>query len=135
MPLTNWISSTNPANVAIQRCKLKVSLFSKRTGNILKLKLSNTKEWWLLIYSMRQYTASFWVRFGLPQRSKYNISMKREREARNCYNVMPKKGEDLEIDEFQNRIAMYTSQNMQPVKLKKKKKRCFYTSSHSALYH
>lgn len=31
---------------------------------------------------------------------------------------MPKKGEDLEIDEFQNRITMYTSQNMQPVKLK-----------------
>ena len=68
--------------------------------------------------------------------------MKREREARNCYNVMPKKGKELEIDEFQNRIAMYTSQNIQPVKLKKKikkkkekKKRCFYTSSHSALYH
>ena len=68
---------------------------------------------------MRQYTASFCVRFGLPQRSKYNISMKREREARNCYNVMPKKGKELEIDEFQNRIAMYTSQNKQPVKLKK----------------
>ena len=54
---------------------------------------------------------------------------------------MPKKGKELEIDEFQNRIAMYTSQNKQPVKLKKfinkkkKKKRCFYTSSHSALYH
>ena len=46
--------------------------------------------------------------------------MKREREARNCYNVMPKKGKELEIDEFQNRIAMYTSQNIQPVKLKKK---------------
>lgn len=125
MPLTNWISSTNPANVAIQRCKLRVSLFIKRTGNILKLKLSNTKEWCPLIYSMRQYTASFQVRFGLPQRSKYNISMKREREARSFYNVMPKKGKDLEIDEFQNRIAMYTSQNMQPVKLKhliKKKK-------------
>ena len=60
---------------------------------------------------------------------------------------MPKKGKELEIDEFQNRIAMYTSQNKQPVKLKKfinkktkkkkkkKKKGCFYTSSHSALYH
>ena len=91
---------------------------------------------------MGQYTASFRVRFGLPQRSKYNISMKREREARNCYNVMPKKGKELEIDEFQNRIALYTSQTIQPVKLKKKikkktekKKRCFYTSSHSALYH
>ena len=32
---------------------------------------------------------------------------------------MPKKGKELEIDEFQNRIAMYTSQNKQPVKLKK----------------
>ena len=60
--------------------------------------------------------------------------MKREREARNCYNVMPKKGKELEIDEFQNRIAMYTSLNMQPVKLKKKKG-CFYRSSHSAVYH